>query len=679
MSETATIKWLDTPRGSLCENEGDLYLRWPTPAPDGSDAMWLRTKTTTAAIHDGRWKLVESWRTSRVIVDKLSDEQCNVLSKLSKSPSLPSLRPREDIIALAQAFRRARSLLVTKWSEVKGNSIALIVRSDSSQGYKSCLGEIVWFRRTDGASSSTGEFLGHVISELRRVDGWTVGADNAFKGDVCVLHSDAASLPGLRELFDRSDIAGVLKLCGVTVEATTTADDSAADELLTPGSLVRLASGADVLRWPEPDENSGNDFSFVYPGDSMDEPAGNARVFRNNPDRPVEVIGKGLSRRVCNAIASTSDQPQRWALATGYYTTASRMFPGSVWTTPNGWGVTWADGSVTWKTNGERWAYSRASLQEYEKRLERGVLDEEDDHATDAFAHLELATLSDALLSRVLDSDHPLRVLADSLRDVSTSWYSSGQYKGWVALQVATHATFHISPPHREALYSALARKLEQFMLNGLEYGSTGQSSTLLEYLGFFGIHITRSLPGAPCDIEYLGWWGQDNAPTRATGPTDLLLEYMRHPPDADQTASAVLGAHPSAIVRMSGDNLTARSGPASWSMLDLAGRLTARLATGKDRRVVRAGIPIVANGLGRAELVRVRVVSGRNLPVGCGLQPMHIDPNVPGECDLLMLWPYGDGERGRAQLANAATSALREKRCSGAFLGHKNLRVQFA
>lgn len=672
MSKTATIKWLDTPRGSLCENEGDLYLRWPTPAPDGSDAMWLRTTTTTASISDGRWKLSDSWRTSRVIVDKLSGEQCNVLSKLSKSP----LRPREDIIALAQAFHRARSLLVMRWSEVKSSSIALIVRSDSAQGYKSCLGEIVWFRRADGASSSTGEFLGHVIPELHSVVGWTVGADNAFKGDVCVLHNDAAALPGLRELFNRSDIAGVLKLCGVSVASVAAADDSAADGLLTPGSLVRLTSGADALRWPEPDENSGNDFSFVYPGDSMDEPAGNARVFRNNPDRPVEVIGKGLSRRVCNAIASTPDQPQRWALATGYYATASRMSPGTVWSTPNGWGVTWADGSVTWKTNGERHAHSRASLQEYEARLERGVLDEEDDHATDAFAHLELANLSDRLLSRVINSDEPLRTLADSLRDVSAVWYDSGQYKGWVALQVATHATFHISPPHREALYSALARKLEQFMLNGLGYGSTGQSSTLLEYLGFFGIHIIRS---GPCDNEYLVWWGQDNAPTRATGPTELLLEYMRHPPDADQTASAVLGAHPGVVVRMSGDNLTAGPGPTSWSMLDLAGRLTARLATGKDRRVTQSGTPIVANGLGRAELVRVRATSDRTIPVGCGLQPVHIDPDVPGEYDLLVLWPYGDGERSRAQLANAATSALREKRCNGAFLGHKNLRVQFA
>ncbi len=132
-----------------------------------------------------------------------------------------------------------------------------------------------------------------------------------------------------------------------------------------PGTLVRLRDNREVLRWRECDAY-GDDVAIMYPGrpcpgkvwkhghkdrDITTEVADAAlhKVRDITADiSPCVVLGAGLSERMCAALAEVDDQPQRWAIANGYYGKVSSMPAGSAWTYPGGWGVTFAGGQVAW-------------------------------------------------------------------------------------------------------------------------------------------------------------------------------------------------------------------------------------------------------------------------------------------------------------------------------------------
>lgn len=191
---------------------------------------------------------------------------------------------------------------------------------------------------------------------------------------------------------------------------------------------------------------------------------------------------------------------------------------------------------------------------------------------------------------------------------------------------------------------------------------------------------------------DYLGWWGQVDAPTRAGSVVDLLLAYLTEPPGYAEGACAALGDLPTnrTGVRLRttpGTEITIRRPPLAdtdYAMQSQAEQvcvyLYERLET---HRITVPCATIIDNQHGVAVVARVSAgdATAEAPPmVDCGLQPVVLPHDH--ECDVLVLWPYDPSERGRRAFAAAAVAQVRQ---ATSLLQtyrkgyHRKLRVHFA
>lgn len=190
---------------------------------------------------------------------------------------------------------------------------------------------------------------------------------------------------------------------------------------------------------------------------------------------------------------------------------------------------------------------------------------------------------------------------------------------------------------------------------------------------------------------DYLGWWGQVDAPTRAGSAVDLLLAYLAEPPGYAEGACAVLGdlfANRTGVrLRTTpGTEITIRRPPLSdtdYAMQSQAEQVCVYLYERLGaHRVTVPYTTIVSDEHGVAAVVRVSTsdaAAGAPPVVDCGLQPVVLPHDH--ECDVLVLWSYDPSERGRRAFAASVVAQVRHEQTGSSHLRayHKKLRVHFA
>lgn len=696
MSATATetTPWRSTPPGSLCEVGVDstLQLRWPTEAQtahiDAADACWVPTNGIGPCWpHAG---IATNNAAATVLTANLSTADCNALQRVKDVTNIRALAP------LLGRFNREGAQVV-QWADIPKDSLALIVRDESAAG--TAHGDIVW---RYGDPKDRARFVGHV-SRLT-APSWGFNKTNRYRGQAVILHPKASAIPSLVEMFNRQDVGGIIAACAATtvpkphvVGAKITWGD------VQPGTIVRFEDGSEAMRWREPDA-CDDDVSCLKHGSS-----GNIKAFRHgggdygedadltSSDKPCVVIGAGLSERMCTAVDVVDDQPQRWAIANGYYGKASDAPRGSAWTWPGGWGVTFSDGSVEWVDaedmessliRGMR-GMTRDELLALEARLEAcepRYAGKDIDQWTHGLAHVEMTDLADTALGVILGSSDPR---AEILK------YACARYKNeyeamraWLAEQVADWATFHVRPDAR-AHIKARARLC---LLDVLHHPSASQRKTLAPSswptLRALGLHVAKMSEDGS---DYLGWWGQVDAPTRADSAVDLLLAYLADPPVYAEGARAALGdlSADRTGVRLGapGIEITLRRPPLADTVYAMQSQAEQVCVYMYERPVAhRITVPYVTlidNQHGVAVVARVSAgdATAEAPPVvDCGLQPVVLPHDH--ECDVLVLWPYDPSERSRRAFAAAAVAQVR--RATSLLQTyrkgyHRKLRVHFA
>lgn len=189
---------------------------------------------------------------------------------------------------------------------------------------------------------------------------------------------------------------------------------------------------------------------------------------------------------------------------------------------------------------------------------------------------------------------------------------------------------------------------------------------------------------------DYLGWWGQVDAPTRAGSAVDLLLAYLTDPPMYAERARAALGDlftnRTGVRLRTTpGTEITIRRPPlpdTDYAMQSQAEQVCVYLYIGAHRITVPCAT-IIDNQHGIAVVARVSAsdATAEAPPVvDCGLQPVVLPHDH--ECDVLVLWPYDPSERSRRAFAAAAVAQVR--RATSLLQTyrkgyHRKLRVHFA
>ena len=712
MSATATektITWRDTPPGSLCEVgvDGTLQLRWPTAVQtahiNAADACWLPTNTNGPC-----WPhadIATANATATVLTANLSVADCNALQRVKDVTNIRVLAP------LLGRFNREGAQVV-QWADIPKDSLALIVRDESAEG--TAHGDIVW---RYGDPKDHARFVGHVTRLT--IPSWGFNKTNRYRGQAVILHPRASAIPNLAEMFNRQDVGGIIAACAAVpacaapvvpklhvVGAKTTWGD------VQPGTIVRFEDDSEAMRWREPDAcdddvsclkhgSSGNIKAFRHGGGDYDEDAD-----LTSSDKPCVVIGAGLSERMCAAVDAVDDQPQRWAIANGYYGKASDAPCGSAWTWPGGWGVTFSNGIAEWidakvaessLIRGMR-RMTRDELVALETRLEAcepRLAGEASDLWTHGLARVELTDLADTILGAILGSSDPRAEILKYVRArAATPLYGSEyeEIRAWLAEQVADWATFHVRPDVR-AQIKARARLC---LLDILRHPSTSLTSTFRPVswptLRALGLHVAKMSEDGS---DYLGWWGQVDAPTRAGSAVDLLLTYLADPPVYAEGARAALGDLPAnrTGVRLGapGIEITLRRPPLAdtdYAMQSQAEQVCVYLyeRLGAHRITVPCAT-IIDNQHGIAVVARVSAsdATAEAPPVvDCGLQPVVLPHDH--ECDVLVLWPYDPSERGRRAFAAAAVAQVRANRdhrtrldLQSGFTYHNKLRVYFA
>ena len=709
MSATATektIPWRSTPPGSLCEVgvDGTLQLRWPTEAQtahiDAADACWVPTNGIGPCwSHAG---IATNNVAATVLTANLSTADCNALRRVKDVTNIRALAP------LLGRFNREGAQVV-QWADIPKDSLALIVRDESAEG--TAHGDIVW---RYGDKEDRARFVGHV-SRLT-APGWGFNKTNRYRGQAVILHPQASAIPSLTEMFNRQDVGGIIVACAAVsaCAAPVVPKPHVVGAKITwgnvqPGTIVRFEDDSEAMRWREPDV-CDDDVSCLKHGSS-----GNIKAFRHgggdygedadltSSDKPCVVIGAGLSERMCAAVDEVDDQPQRWAIANGYYGKASDAPRGSAWTWPGGWGVTFYDGSVEWVDaevtessliRGMR-HMTRDELLALEARLEAcepRCAGEAVDLWTHGLAHVEMTDLADTALGVILGSSDPRAEILKYVRArADTPLYGSEyeEIRAWLAEQVADWATFHVRPDVR-AQIKARARLC---LLDILQHPSASMQKTLTPSswptLRALGLHVAKMSEDGS---DYLGWWGQVDAPTRAGSAVDLLLAYLAEPPGYAEGACAVLGdlfANRTGVrLRTTpGTEITIRRPPLSdnyYAMQSQAEQVCVYLyeRLGAHRITVPCAT-IIDNQHGVAVVARVSAgdATAEAPPVvDCGLQPVVLPHDH--ECDVLVLWPYDPSERGRRAFAAAAVAQVR--RATSLLQTyrkgyHRKLRVHFA
>lgn len=712
MSATATektIPWRSTPPGSLCEVgvDGTLQLRWPTAVQtahiNAADACWLPTDANGPCWpHAG---IARANATATVLTANLSAADCNALQRIMDVANIRALAPLLGRFTATQ-WEGAQ---VVQWADIPKDSLALIVRDESADGMAH--GDIVW---RYGDPKDHARFVGHVTRLT--APGWGFNKTNRYRGQAVILHLQASAIPNLAEMFNRQDVGGIIAACAAVpacaapvvpkphvVGAKITWGD------VQPGTIVRFEDGSEAMRWREPDA-CDDDVSCLKHGSS-----GNIKAFRHgggdygedadltSSDKPCVVIGAGLSERMCAVVDEVDDQPQRWAIANGYYGKASDAPRGSAWTWPGGWGVTFYDGSVEWVDaevtessliRGMR-RMTRDELLALEARLEAcepRLAGEASDLWTHGLAHVEMTDLADTALGVILGSSDPrAEILKYARARADTPLYGSEyeEMRAWLAEQVADWATFHVRPDVR-AQIKARARLC---LLDILQHPSASMQKTLTPSswptLRALGLHVAKMSEDGS---DYLGWWGQVDAPTRAGSAVDLLLAYLADPPMYAEGACAVLGDlftnRTGVRLRTTpGTEITIRRPPLSdtdYAMQSQAEQVCVYLyeRLGAHRITVPCAT-IINNQHGIAVVARVSAgdATAEAPPVvDCGLQPVVLPHDH--ECDVLVLWPYDPSERGRRAFAAAAVAQVR--RATSLLQTyrkgyHRKLRVHFA
>lgn len=698
MSATATektIPWRSTPPGSLCEvydadNRNVLQLRWPIESqPKHNDACWVPTDAVGPC-----WSHVSiaaDYNTAIVLVKNLSAADCNALQRIRDVANIRALAP------LLGRFN-GEGAQVVQWVDIPKDSLALIVRDESAEG--TAHGDIVW---RYGDPKDRARFVGHVTHLT--APGWGFNKTNRYRGQAVILHLQASAIPNLAEMFNRQDVGGIIAACAAVPACATpvTPKPHAVGAKITwgdvqPGTIVRFEDGSEAMRWREPDA-CDDDVSCLEHGRG-----GRIKAFRHgggdedggddltSSDKPCVVIGAGLSERMCAAVDEVDDQPQRWAIANGYYGKASDAPRGSAWTWPGGWGVTFSNGIAEWVDaevtessliRGMR-HMTRDELLALEARLEACEprhAGEASDLWTHGLAHVEMTDLADTALGVILGSSDPR---AEILK------YACARYKNeyeamraWLAEQVADWATFHVRPDAR-AHIKARARLC---LLDVLHHPSASQRKTLAPSswptLRALGLHVAKMSEDGS---DYLGWWGQVDAPTRADSAVDLLLAYLADPPVYAEGARAALGdlSADRTGVRLvaPGIEITLRRPPLADTVYAMQSQAEQVCVYMYERPVAhRITVPYVTlidNQHGVAVVARVSAgdATAEAPPVvDCGLQPVVLPHDH--ECDVLVLWPYDPSERGRRAFAAAAVAQVRRATYRKGY--HRKLRVHFA
>lgn len=705
MSATATdktITWRDTPPGSLCEVgvDGTLQLRWPTEAQaahiDAADACWVPTNGIRPCWpHAG---IATNNAAATVLTANLSTADCNALQCVKDVTNIRALAP------LLGRFNREGAQVV-QWADIPKDSLALIVRDESAEG--TAHGDIVW---RYGDPKDRARFVGHV-SRLT-APGWGFNKTNRYRGQAVILHPQASAIPSLVEMFNRQDVGGIIAACAATtVPACATPVTPKPHAVgvkimwgdVQPGTIVQFEDGSEAMRWREPDA-CDDDVSCLKHGSS-----GNIKAFRHgggedgededltSSDKPCVVIGAGLSERMCAAVDEVDDQPQRWAIANGYYGKASDAPRGSAWTWPGGWGVTFSNGIAEWVDaevaessliRGMR-RMTRDELLALEARLEAcepRLAGEASDLWTHGLAHVEITDLADTALGVILGSSDPRAEILKYVRArAATPLYGSEyeEMRAWLAEQVADWATFHVRPDVR-AQIKARARLC---LLDVLRHPSTSGHTfrpTAWPTLRALGLHVAKMSEDGS---DYLGWWGQVDAPTRAGSAVDLLLAYLAEPPVYAEGACAALGDLPAnrTGVRLRttpGTEITIRRPPLAdtdYAMQSQAEQVCVYLYEHlKTHRITVPYVTLISDEHGVAAVVRVSASdAAAEAPpvVDCGLQPVVLPHDH--ECDVLVLWSYDPSERGRRAFAAAAVAQVRRATYRKGY--HRKLRVHFA
>lgn len=195
---------------------------------------------------------------------------------------------------------------------------------------------------------------------------------------------------------------------------------------------------------------------------------------------------------------------------------------------------------------------------------------------------------------------------------------------------------------------------------------------------------------------DYLGWWGQVDAPTRAGSAVDLLLAYLAEPPVYAEGARAVLGDLPAnrTGVRLRttpGTEIAIRRPPLAdtdYAMQSQAEQVCVYLCEHPGaHRITVPYVTLISDEHGVAVVARVSAgdATAEAPPVvDCGLQPVVLPHDH--ECDVLVLWSYDPSERGRRAFAAAAVAQVRANRdhrtrldLQSGFTYHNKLRVHFA
>jgi hypothetical protein len=595
---------------------------------------------------------------------------------------------------------------VVQWADIPKDSLALIVRDESAEG--TAHGDIVW---RYGDPKDRARFVGHV-SRLT-APGWGFNKTNRYRGQAVILHPQASAIPSLTEMFNRQDVGGIIAACAATtVPACATPVTPKPHAVgvkimwgdVQPGTIVRFEDDSEAMRWREPDA-CDDDVSCLKHGSS-----GNIKAFRHgggdygedadltSSDKPCVVIGAGLSERMCAAVDEVDDQPQRWAIANGYYGKASDAPRGSAWTWPGGWGVTFSNGIAEWVDaevtessliRGMR-HMTRDELLALEARLEACEprhAGEASDLWTHGLAHVEMTDLADTILGAILGSSDPQAEILKYARARAGTPLCGSEYeemRAWLAEQVADWATFHVRPDVR-AQVKARARLC---LLDILRHPSKSLTRTLKPSswptLRALGLHVAKMSEDGS---DYLGWWGQVDAPTRAGSAVDLLLTYLADPPMYAEGARAALGDLPAnrTGVRLGapGIEITLRRPPLAdtdYAMQSQAEQVCVYMYERPvAHRITVPYITLIDNQHGVAVVARVSAgnAAAEAPPVvDCGLQPVDLPHDH--ECDVLVLWPYDSSERGRRAFAAAAVAQVR--RATSYRKGyHRKLRVHFA
>jgi len=488
-----------------------------------------------------------------------------------------------------------------------------------------------------------------------------------------------AGLPGLAKMFASMDIAGIVAACATVIPVTDKphkVGDVTTWGSVQPGTLVRFADDREALRWKVSD-TYGDDVSRVEHGTRDIH-----KLYRYGDssfaakDAPCVVIGAGLSERMCAALNEAVDQPQRWAIANGYYGKASDASRGSVWTWPSGWGITLADGGVKWINADEvdaderETTLTRDELLALEARLE-GCAPEIDEPWTYGLAHVELSGLTDSDLLNILSDHKPRSKLLDYVRVRNASPHA------WLAEQVADWATFHIRPDVRSTIQARA-----HLCLRSLYHSQTSTfRPSVWPTLRALGLHIAKA-------DTYLGWWGQTHAPTRASSATDLLFAYLANPPGYAECARAVLGSLPmnrtdvrlQSIHGESAIHQRACLHGTDYAMISQAEQVCVRLNELLHVKILAPYVKIIDNVNGVAVLTQVQAdeATAKAPPVvDCGIQPVVLLPDH--ECDILVLWPYDSSNRGRRAFAAAAVAEIRQRQRVSSRMHSKKLRIEFA